>query len=117
MDKHTETQKTVHTVFIDLEKAYGRKFAGIFFKQGVPEKYVRVVKDTYEDAWTQVNTSVGVTGKITVGMGLHQGSSLCKYLFDMLLGVMGRGIKEQPPLVYAVVLFSTRREDVETKLE
>ena len=33
--------------------------------QGVPEKYVRLVKDTYEDARTQVKTSIGVTGKIT----------------------------------------------------
>ena len=63
----------------------------------MPEKYVRLVKDTYEDARTQVNTSEGVTGKITVGMGLHEGSSLGPYLFDMILDVMGRGVKEQPP--------------------
>ena len=60
-------------------------------EQGVPEKYVRLVKDTYENARTQVKTRMGVTGKITVRVGLHQGSSLSR----------GRGIKEQP-LVYAV---------------
>ena len=54
------------------------------------------MKDTYEDARTQVNTSIGVTGKITVRIGLHQGSSLSPYLFDMILDVMGRCIKEQP---------------------
>ena len=66
-------------------------------EQGGPEKYVRLVKDTYEDARTQVKKSIGLTGKITVIVGLHQGSSLSPYLFDMILDVMGRGIKEQPP--------------------
>ena len=46
------------------------------WEQGVPEKYVRLVKDTYEDARTQVKTSIGLTGKITVRVGLLQGSSL-----------------------------------------
>ena len=68
-----------------------------------------LVKDTYEDARTQVKTRVGVTGKITV-----QISSLNPYLFDMILDVMGRGIKEQPPwyILFAddIVLCSTRRE-------
>ena len=31
-------------------------------ERGVPEKYVRLVKDTYEDARTQVNTSRGRRG-------------------------------------------------------
>ena len=68
-------------------------------EQGVPEKYVRLVKDTYEDARTQVKTSIGIMidGKITVRVGLHEGSSLSPYLFDMIPDVMGRGIKEQPP--------------------
>ena len=56
---------------------------------------------TYEEARTQVMTSIGVAGKNTVRVGLHQGSSLSPYLFDMVLDVMGRGIKEQP-LVYVV---------------
>ena len=30
-------------------------------EQGVPEKYVRLMKVTYEDARTQVNTIIGVT--------------------------------------------------------
>ena len=66
-------------------------------EQGVHEKYVRLVKDTYEDARTQIKTSIGVTGKNTDRVGLHQGPSLSPYLFDMILDVMGRGINEQPP--------------------
>ena len=90
-------------------------------EQGVPEKYVRLVKYTYEDARTQIMTSIGVAGKITVRVGLHQGSSLSPYLFDMILDVIRRGIKEQPPwcMLFAddTVLCSTRRDRVERKLE
>ena len=100
-EKHGEMQKEMHLVFIDLGKAYDmvprQEVLGCSREQGVPEKYVRLVKDTYEDARTQVKISIGLTGNITVRVGLHQGSSLSPYLFDMILEVMGRGIKEQPP--------------------
>ena len=96
IEKHREMQ-----VFIDLEKAYDRvplqEVCLCLRGQGVPAKYVRLVKYTYEDARTQVMTSIGVAGKITVRVGLHQGSSLSPYLFVMILDVMGRGINEQPP--------------------
>ena len=61
-----------------------------------------------------------MTGKITVRVGLHQGSSLSPYPFDMILDVMGRGIIEQPPGVSCsrtIVLCSSRRDHVERKLE
>ena len=32
--------------------------------------YMRLVKDTYEDAQTQVKTSIGVTAKIAVTVGI-----------------------------------------------
>ena len=68
----------------------------VFEGAGCSGKYVRLVKDTYEDARTRVKTSIGFTGKITVRLGLHQESSLNPYLFDMIMDVMGRGIKVQP---------------------
>ena len=125
IEKHREMQKALHLVFIDLEKAYDRvprqEVWRCLREQGVPEKYVRLVKDPHEDARTQVKTSIGLTGKITVRVGLHQGSSLSPYLVDMILDVMGPGIKEQPPwcMLFAddIVLCSTRRDHVERKLE
>ena len=103
-------QKALHLVFIDLAKAYDmvprQEVWRCLREQGVPEKYVRLVKDTYEDARTQVKTSIGLTGKNTVRVGLHQGSSLSPYLFDMILDVMGRGIKEQPPGVCCLQMIS-----------
>ena len=125
IEKHREMQKELHLVFIDLEQAYDRVTRQEVWRclreQGIPEKYVRLVKDAYEDARTQVKTSIGLTGKITVRVGLHQGSSLSPYLFDVILDVLGRGIKEQPPwcMLFAddIVLCGTRRDHVERKLE
>ena len=48
------------------------------------------------EARTKVKSSVGLTNTITVRVGLHPGSSLSPYLFDLVMGVLGRGIKEQP---------------------
>ena len=115
-------QKELHMVFIDLDKAYDRvprqEVWRCLREQGVPEKYVRLVKDTYEDARTQVMTSIGVTGKITVRVDPQ---SLSPCLFDMIRDVLGRGIKEQPLrcMLFAddIVLCSTRIEHLERKLE
>ena len=66
-------------MFTYLEKAYDRvprqEVWRCLREQGVPEKYVRLVKDTYEDA--RMQASIGVTGKIMVRGRLHHlGSSL-----------------------------------------
>ena len=67
-DRETpEMQKELHLVFVDLEKTYDRVPRQDVWRclreQGVPEKYVRLVKDTYEDARTQVKTSIGLTAR------------------------------------------------------
>ena len=68
-----------------------------------------------------VKSSVGLTDKIPVGVGLHQGSSLSPYLFAMIMDVLAHGIKDISPwcMLYAddIVLCGTIREVVEKKLE
>ena len=81
---------------------------------GVPEEYVRHVKETHEDARTQVKASVRVTGKITVRVGLHQGSSLSPELFDMILDVQGETLTKVKTITY---LGSTLSEDGELDAE
>ena len=87
-------------VFIALEKVYDKvprqEVWRCMREKGVPEKCVRIVKDTYVEARTMVKSSVWLTNTITVRVGLHPGSSLSPYLFDLVMGVLGRGIKEQP---------------------
>ena len=87
----------------------------------MPEIYVMIVQDMYEGARTRVKSSVGLTDKIPVAVGLHQGSSLSPYLFAMIMDVLAHGIKDISPwcMLYAddIVLCGTRREVVEKKLE
>ena len=67
---------------------------------------------------TLATCSVGLSDKIPVGVGLHQGSSLSPYLFAMIMDVLAYGIKGLSPwcMLYAdaIVLRSTRREEVES---
>ena len=47
MEKHREMQKKLHMVFIDLEKVPWQEVWRCLREQGVPEKYARLVKDTW----------------------------------------------------------------------
>jgi len=44
--------------------------------KGIPEKYVRTVEDMYEGVTTRIRSSVGLTERISVNVGLHQGSAV-----------------------------------------
>lgn len=125
MEKHREKQRSLHIVFVDLDKAYDRiprqELWRCMREKEVPEKYVRLVQDMYVGAKTRVRSSVGETDSLPVGVGLHQGSSVSPCLFNLIMDVLARGIKDEPPwcMLFAddVRLCSTRREDVERKLE
>ena len=112
-------------VFIDLEKAYDRvprqEVWRCMREKGVPERYIRTIQDMYEGARTRVRSSVGLTEWIPVRVGLHQGSSLSPYLFDLIMDVLSEGIKDQSPwcMLFAddIVLCCTSREEVERKIE
>ena len=79
-------------------------------EKGVPEKYLRIVQDMYEGTRTRIKSSVGLTDKITVSVGLHQGSSLSPYLFAMIMDVLACGIKDLSPwcIFLCIVLCGTR---------
>ena len=66
-------------------------------EKGEHDKYVMLVQDMYEGARTRVKISVGLTDKIPVGVGSHQGSSLSPYLFAMNMDVLAHGIKDLSP--------------------
>ena len=125
MEKHLEKKRGLHMIFIDLEKAYDRvprqEVWRCMREKGVPEKYVRLAQDMYDGAETKVRSSVGLTGNFYVNVGLHQGSALSPYLFDLVMDVITQGVRDESPwcMLFAddIVLCSTSREVVEEKLE
>ena len=125
MEKYREKQKTLHMVFIDLEKAYDRVPRGEVWRglrrRGVQEKYVRVIQECYKDVTTSVRSTVGITEDFNVKVGLHQGSALSPFLFNTVFDVITENVREEPPwcIIYAddVVLVAESRMAVERKLE
>ena len=125
VEKYREKQKGLHLVFIDLEKAYDRvprqEVWRCLREKGVSEKYVRIIKDMYAEATTQVRSSVGTTEKFKVKVGLHQGSALSPYVFDILMDVITLEVREEVPwsAMFAddIILVDLTREGVQLKLE
>ncbi|XP_046994384.1 uncharacterized protein LOC124606446 [Schistocerca americana] len=66
-------------------------------EQCVPEKYVRLVKEMYRGAMTQVRSSVGMTEEFPVKVRLHRGSALSPYLFDLIMDVLVKDVKKEAP--------------------
>ena len=65
--------------------------------KGVSEKYVRLVQDMYDGVTSYVNSCVGTTEEFEIKVGLHQGSALSPYLFDLIMDVISEGIRSKAP--------------------
>ncbi|KAL1457438.1 hypothetical protein WDU94_007671 [Cyamophila willieti] len=75
----------------------------------------------YDRAVTKIRSSVGVTEEIPVQVGLHQGSALSPYLFDLIMDILTEDVRKRAPwcMMFAddVVLCEQSAEDLEIELE
>ena len=123
--KCREMNKELHMVFVDLEKAYDRVPRELIWwclrKKGVPEGYVTIIQDMYNDCKTLVSTRTGDTEYFPVGVGLHQGSALSPLLFILIMDVLQADIGKEPPWVMLfaadLVICEHSRAEVELQLE
>ena len=124
-EKYREGQKELHSVFIDLEKAYDRvpreEVWHCLRSAGVAEKYVKVIQDMYHDSETIVRCAVGTTKPFSVRVGLHQGSALSPFLFAVVMDQLTTGIRREAPwtMMFAddIVLTAECKNQLEVDLE
>ena len=101
LEKYKEGQRKIHCTFIDLEKAYDRvpreELVWCMRKKKVSEKYIRLVLDMYKDAETVVRSTAGTSEPFPVKVGLHQGSVLSPFLFNIIMDVLTEGVRKESP--------------------
>lgn len=73
MEMYQDMQVEIHMVFIDLEKTYDwvatQEIWSCLSKKGLPEKYVILVMEIYEDMETKMKVSVSITGSFSSSSG------------------------------------------------
>ncbi|GJR38483.1 retrovirus-related pol polyprotein LINE-1 [Tanacetum coccineum] len=115
----------MHLALIDLEKAYDSIPRDLIWKtlidKGASRRYIKVIRDMYTGAKTQVRTSIGNTEFFSVEVGLHQGSTISPYIFALILDELSRGIQEDILwcMIFAddIVLISESAEGLNDRLE
>ena len=107
MEKYRCRRRDLHMVFIDLKKAYDRVPRDVLWKalkkKGVGVAYIQAIQDMYNGVLTKVRTPRGETKDFPIRIGLHQGSSLSPYLFNLVVDVLTESIKEDVPMCMLVV--------------
>jgi hypothetical protein len=95
------TQKDLHMVFIDLEKAYDKIPRIVMWwaleKHKVPTKYISLIKDMYTNVVTSVRAGDSETDTFPITIGLHQGSALSPYIFDLVMDEVTKDIQGDIP--------------------
>jgi len=66
-------------------------------RKGVPEKYISLVKDMYNQSETVVKCAVGTSNSFTVEVGLHQGSALSPFLSAIIMDVPTEDVRKSAP--------------------
>ena len=98
-ERYREGQQYLHCVFIDLEKAYDRvpmeELYWCMRDNGVPEKYIRLVKDRYHQCETVVRCAAGTSEPVAVEVGIHQGSAFSPSMFAIMMYSLTENIRKK----------------------
>ncbi|KAK6743227.1 hypothetical protein RB195_010468 [Necator americanus] len=125
LEKHREKNRSVHLVFLDLEKAFDRVPHELLWmsmrSHRVPEEYVRWRKLLYAKPTSVVRCAAGTSRPFPVQVWVHQGSSLSPLLFILYMDTITKEIQKQHPwtLLSAddVMLASESRDDLQKQVQ
>jgi len=105
--KYREKNKLLYHIFVDLEKAFDRvprsAIQWALRRQGVPELLVKAVMQLYVGSSTRVLAAGGLSDMLEIGVGVHQGSVLSPFLFNLVLEEAAKGCSRGAPwsMLYA----------------
>ncbi|CAH2209104.1 jg24071 [Pararge aegeria aegeria] len=125
MEKHRLNCEDLHLVFIDLEKALDRVPRKLVWHamraQCIPEHYIVLVQDMYDRVTTQVKSMAGLSKPFAVNVGVHQGSTLSPFLFNLVMNHLTKDIQSPVPwcLLYAddIVLMDKNPKELQDTLQ
>ncbi|CAG9568035.1 unnamed protein product [Danaus chrysippus] len=107
MEAYREKRRALHVAFLDLQKAFDcvprQCIWWALRTKGIPEAYIDIIRDMYRDSVSMVRTAVGDTKPFPISVGVHQGSALSPFLFNVVLDTVSANIQDQPPwlMMYA----------------
>ncbi|VDP26856.1 unnamed protein product [Heligmosomoides polygyrus] len=118
-------RSTTDAIFIARQKAYDRLARAVIWNalrgRGVPERLITVIRDMYEGSKAAIRTPHGVTRKVGITVGVHQGSALSPFLFLLTLDSIVNHLEEGPlrTILYAddIALVADNQEEVEEKVQ
>ena len=124
IENYREGRKTLHCVFIDLEKAYDwvprEEVWHCLRKEGVSESYMQCIQDMYHGCMTEVRCAVGKTSAFKLKVGVHQESALSPFVFAAVMDHLTEEVRRETPwnMLFAddVVIVNETR-GVEEELE
>ena len=104
-----------------MEKAFDRVPRNLVWQalrsQKVPEAYIALIQDMYDDISTQVRSPAGISEPFQVKVGVHQGSALSPLLFNLTMDYITRDLQPQIPwcLLYAddIVLIAKKAAELQ----
>jgi len=97
-EKYAKKKKRLYMCFVDLEKAFDRVPRKVIEwslrKKGVEERLVKMIMDMYVEAKTKVRVGSTLSDAFGVGVGVHQGSILSPFLFNIVMDVVCGSVME-----------------------
>ena len=101
LEKYQKKKFDLHMVFIDLEKAFDKVPRRLIWealrKQIVPEYYIKLLMDMYDDINTKVWSPARESELFEIKMGVHQGSALSPLLFNLVMDYITAHIQRPTP--------------------